>query len=222
MTYVNFVSDEHFRKCVKHVCDGYNEIVHDEPWLHRYGLDIFKIMFDMGTKKLTYDQWRSTEELRRDDKTISNKMGEFHQKLLGGVEGWIDLETGNEWDLKKEDNSIIIELKNKENTLSGSGVPALERRMDNYIEKFPNVICYWAYVISINGKSEEKEWRSPQKRKITGSKIYELITGDSDALKKMWKKLPTVIEDVLNCTIERDSTLNDLFEKTFFRTERIQ
>jgi len=221
MTYVDFVSDEHFRECVKYVCEGYNETIHDEKWLHKYGLDVFKIIFDMGVKKLTYNQWYDTEILRRDDKTISNRIGEFHQKLLGGVSGWEDLGRGHIFDLKKTDNSVFIELKNKQRTVNSEGIEMIKQKIVNGLKEHPTSTFYWAYLIAENGLSEEKEWLSSTQKIITGSKIYELITKDPKALQKIWKVIPKVIEDVLVCNIERDPTLDNLFEKTFFRTEKI-
>ena len=78
-----------------------------------------------------------TELLRQSDKTINTKIGEFHQELLSKVNGWVDLGIGDETevDLKKEDNSIFIELKNKYNTVNSSSTKTCREKLENILER---------------------------------------------------------------------------------------
>src|SRR3989304_7308117 len=112
--YVNFVSDEHFEKCVKHVCEKFekNDIPDDEE-LQENGIDPIKMTFDMIKHGLIFDEWKKKEKERQDDKSVNNTIGEFHQMLLGAVDGWTDLGIGDEshLDLKKNDGSVFIEIK---------------------------------------------------------------------------------------------------------------
>jgi len=108
--YVDFVSDEHFLNCVEYVCGAYpqeNAEINIKKFT-KNSLDLFKTIFDIMIGKLDFDKWRKAEEIRQADKTISNKVGDFHQMLLGGVEGWEDLKRGHPLgiDLKKEDDTI--------------------------------------------------------------------------------------------------------------------
>ena len=98
---------------------------------------------------------------RQQDKTINNKIGEFHQELLGKVDGWMDLGIGDETeiDLKKEDNTVFIELKNKYNTMNSSSEKTCREKLEKVIEKYPDATVYWAYVISKNYKSEDRIWK---------------------------------------------------------------
>ena len=70
-------------------------------------IDLFKMVFDINARKINVNTWIDMERIRQSDKTISNKVGEFHQKLLGGVKGWIDLGVGH---------PLGVDLKNKKDT----------------------------------------------------------------------------------------------------------
>ena len=111
-----------FLDCVEILVDAYlsqNDSVNIEKEL-KHGkntTDFIKCLFDVYTQDISLEEWAEGEVRRRNDKTINNKIGEFHQNLLGKVSGWINLGVGDKsgLDLKKEDNSIFIELKNKHN-----------------------------------------------------------------------------------------------------------
>ena len=128
--YVDFVSDDVFLEEVKRVMDSYPDNAKEIPSAidllrnSEYGLDEFKIMFDLCMNDISFEEWVKAETIRQNGKSVENKMGEFHQRLLGRVEGWQDLGTGDNShvDLKNDEGTIYIELKNKYNTInSGSG-----------------------------------------------------------------------------------------------------
>jgi len=208
--YVNFVSDKEFLECVKWVCSAYPES--DEvnmKSLQKNTIDPFKLIFDIINGTLEVDNWINTERIRQNDKTINNRIGEFHQKLLGKVKDWVDLGVGDSTkvDLKKEDNSIFIELKNKHNTMNSDATAQCHAKLKRSIKKYPNATSYWAYIISKKGASGEVVWRYRKKsnskiKKIWGKKVYELITGDPNALENVWKALPIAINDFLNTTYQ--------------------
>jgi hypothetical protein len=218
--YVDFVSDEHFLKCVKWVCDAYLDpsLKFNKTWLQRNGVDPFKMVFDMVVRNRDFDSLIEQEKNRQYDKKSGGRIGDFHQKLLGGVDGWIDLGVGDETkvDLKKEDDTIFMELKNKYNTVNSDSLSAVRQKLERITNNFPNSTAYWAYVIEKNGTSGESEWNylgdnNLKLRKIWGSKLYELITGKSDALEKTWIALPIAIKDVLNGENDISSTdMNEL------------
>ncbi len=205
--YVDFVSDEHFLKCVKWVCDAYLDpsLKLDKTWLQRNGVDPFKMVFDIVVRNRNFESLMEQEKSRQYDKKSGGRIGDFHQKLLGGVDGWVDLGVGDESkvDLKKEDNTIFIELKNKHNTVNSDSLNSVRQKLEKITKDFPKSVAYWAYVIEKNGTSGESEWiylgdNNPKLKKIWGSKLYELITGKSDALEKTWMALPIAIKDILS------------------------
>lgn len=223
--YVDFVSDEHFLKCVKWVCDSYpssNSI--DTEKLQRNGIDPFKMIFDIMNCNIDLERWKTNEYTRQADKTINNRIGDFHQKLLGGVKGWIDLGVGDDTklDLKKDDNTIFMELKNKFNTTNSDSLSKVREKLEDNLKNFPNSINYWAFIVHRDGTSGESDWirqkkNNPKIRKIWGDNIYHTITGQPTSLEKVWNVLPTAINDVLssNHTIKDMENLKLWFRKAF-------
>lgn len=206
--YVDFVSDKDFLECVKKVVDSYqtfDDTTNSTAILKesKNTIDEFKTVFDVCVNKIGFDEWSKLELTRQQDKTINNKIGEFHQELLGKVDGWVDLGVGDETeiDLKKEDNSVFIELKNKYNTMNSSSEKTCRDKLEKVIEKYPNARAYWAYVINKDYKSEDRTWRYKKRederiRRISGDKLYEMITGDPDALEKTFNAIPKAIVEI--------------------------
>lgn len=228
--YVDFVSDDHFLSCVKWVCSAYpnDQQKTDKEWLQRNGIDPFKMVFDITNGSIDLDALLSNEILRQNDKTAGGRIGDFHQKLLGGTNGWTDLGVGDETkvDLKKDDDTIFIELKNKYNTVNSDSLNSVRRKLDSITKKYVGSVAYWAYIVEKNGTSGESEWvyrgeNNPNLKKIWGSKVYELVTGDPDALVKTWNALSSAISDVLGSDRLSKSDLNELqswFSDAFFKT----
>ena len=106
--FVDFVSDEDFLECVRKVVEAYQSL--DENVTptsilkeSKNTIDEFKTIFDVCVNQIIFDEWLKFELTRQQDKTINNKIGEFHQEFLGKVERWVDLGGCDETeiDLKK-------------------------------------------------------------------------------------------------------------------------
>lgn len=207
--YVSFISDDDFLECVEWVCNAYPTKIDRTSleFLEETSVDYFKMIFDMANGDLDIKAWITNEELRQGDKTVNNRVGNFHQMLLGKVEGWEDLGTGHplEIDLKKEDDSVFIELKNKFNTMNSSSKSKCWDKLEAVAEKYPESTVYWAYIISKNGDSGEKAWEYTRQgnsffneriKVIWGKNVYKLVTGDINSLKETWEAIPLAIRDV--------------------------
>lgn len=231
--YVDFVSDEDFIEEVRNVLDTYPDIAKEIPTPiellkgYDHGIDEFKLIFDMCANQMDLNNWTKAEIIRQNGKKIENKMGEFHQQLLGHVDGWIDLGIGDDShvDLKNEEETIFIELKNKKNTTNGDSGKQVRNKLEAIVKDNENAICYWAYIIQGSYKSEDKVWKkkdyitNDRIRQISCDKVYELITGDPHALEKTYDALPKAISDILGITIEfseNDQTLLSEFKERIF------
>jgi len=223
--YVDFVSDEDFLECVKYVCEAYPEkiIEIDMNKLKRNALDHTKLLFDIYNNEIEFKHWITGERIRQTDKTVSNRIGEFHQKLLGKVKGWQDLGRGDPLgiDLKNNDETIFIELKNKHNTVKGKDHKSVFDKLKKVLDKYPESTIYYAYIIPKKPSTGERIW-NPSKREpneqikeIWGSKIYELITGDTDALQKVIAALPKAIKTITNSNHELSETDKKIIEEIF-------
>lgn len=233
--YVEFVSDEEFLKCVKHVVDFYlSDEFKGAPMTvlkeSKNDIDAIKTIFDVTVKQIGFDGWANKELERQQDKTINNKIGEFHQELLGKVNGWVDLGIGDETeiDLKKEDNTIFIELKNKHNTMNSSSTKTCREKLENVIKQYPNATAYWAYIISKKYKKEDRVWKYKGKenekiRRISGDLLYEMITGDPNALEKVYEAIPKAIVDLLGedyKLLPYDKKMMKEFQKYIYHTSK--
>jgi hypothetical protein len=76
----------------------------------------------MGQYGMTNEQWQNAEKARIKQKVLEMKMGYFHENLMGKFPEWETLHTGHATgcDVQKKDGSVIIELKNRDNTVKGS------------------------------------------------------------------------------------------------------
>lgn len=232
--YVEFVSDNDFLECVRKVVEAYqslDENVSPTSILKesKNTIDEFKTIFDVCVNQISFDEWLKFELTRQQDKTINNKIGEFHQELLGKVNGWVDLGVGDETeiDLKKEDNTVFIELKNKYNTMNSSSEKTCREKLEKVIEKYPDATAYWAYVISKNYKSECRVWKYQQRederiKRISGDRLYAMITGDPQALEKTFNAIPKAIVEILGedyTLTKEDEKLQVEYNNIIFKNE---
>ena len=213
--YVDFVSDEHYKNCVRHVLNSFKGAAKLKSSLERaiaegdiFTSDLFKKVVDpfkmtCEIERIGIKEWIKKEILRQLDKTVEQKMGEFHQKLLGGVAGWEDWKIGRGIDLANPDKGVYIEVKNKFNTCSASALNDVRQKLEQITSKNHKAKAYWGYVIGTqSNKTGEDIWekthfnRIENVRKVWGEALYELITGDAEALQKVYHTLPQVIADV--------------------------
>jgi hypothetical protein len=106
------------------------------------------------------------EELKRKQKTM--KYGEIWQVTIGNFPGWEDLGIGHktECDLRRLDNTAIVELKNKYNTCNSGSKKDLERKLTNYKKNNPNTECIWGIINEKKGNKCHK-------------KVYNVVNGES-------------------------------------------
>lgn len=214
--YVTFVSDEIFLEEVEKVVDAYatDEDLSKTPWEvlsnSNETIDQFKTLFDIYSNRFNLDDWKNFEIPRQHDKKASNRIGDFHQNLLGRVDGWVNLGRGHPtgMDLKKEDDTIWMELKNKYNTMNSSSLRDTRFKCEELAEKYPNAKIYWAYIVSQNYESFDKTWvyRDNKEnvvheindniRNISGRNVYTLVTGDETAFEQLFNALPKAINDI--------------------------
>ena len=224
--YVDFVSDEHFLDCVRWVCESYMDPRdRDEQSLNRNGIDPFKMVFDMICYDMDLSGWKVKEHARQEDKTTNNRTGDFHQRLLGGVDGWTDLGVGDDTklDLKRGDDTIFMELKNKFNTVNGDSLSKVREKLEANSARYPHSTNYWAYIVAKDGTSGTSSWRykkreNPRIRKLWGDNVYSLVTGRGDSLYQVWRALPKAI-----CVVRQaDQRLNLDALETWFRRAFLQ
>jgi len=68
------------------------------------------------------DEWNIIEKARLRRKNLEMKLGYFHEELMGKFDGYYTLPNGHHTgcDVMKKDESVIFEVKNRDNTVKGS------------------------------------------------------------------------------------------------------
>ncbi len=160
--------------------------------------------------------WRKAELARQVGKTVQNKIGEFHQNILGSVANWNNLGTGQIVDLRSTTNQIIAEVKNKHNTVTGSKKVDVYDQLASLV--MPNASIYNGYtayfvnIIPKNSTRYNRPFTPPDNttktnrpsniliKEIDGASFYHIVTGEQSALRDLYLVLPDVIHQILGRT----------------------
>jgi len=125
-------------------------------------IDPFLMLFEMGSFNLDSSSWIINEKARQAQKTLSNKIGWFHQKMIGSLSGWEDLGTREMMDVVNHEKRIIAEIKNKYNTVKQSDLIGLYSDMEGLVmHKTQKYRGYTAYYVEIIPKNIIKYLRPP-------------------------------------------------------------
>jgi hypothetical protein len=215
MAKLSWISDEALNSAVLHLLNKAEAAkIAAEQKFGKNVIDPFSALFEIAAFDLTYEEWKKSEAARQAQKTLQNHVGDFHQKILGSVADWENLEVGNEVDLANHEAKIIAEVKNKYNTLKGSDKSGLYHTLEDLImrksSRFRGYTSYYVAVIPNRQARFDKLFTPSDKskgakcqeneliREIDGSSFYALATGSSDALKDLFDVLPSVISQVSN------------------------
>jgi hypothetical protein len=211
MTKLSFISDNALKDAVKHLLDvALQGKKKAEDQFGRNVIDPFAILFEMAGFDLDAQTWEKSEQTRQAQKSLQNHIGTFHQRILGSVNGWRDLDTGSIIDLECPSQKIIAEVKNKYNTVKGSDQVKIYDNFANlvlhkgqayrgytayYVEIIPNKpIPYNIEFTPSDNQTGQRRPSNPQIRRIDGKTFYALVTGQADALDNLYDLLPSLIE----------------------------
>ncbi|MEE9271779.1 MAG: Eco47II family restriction endonuclease [Robiginitomaculum sp.] len=213
MAHLPFISDDNFFKHVHAVLEvGITKKQKADRTFYKNVIDPFGPIFEATVNSISVDDWKKFEKVRQGQKTLQNAVGDFHNDVLGSVNGWEKLEKGNEIDLIKNDLSIIAEVKNKYNTVTGSKLVDHYVEFDNLVNnkasKYSGATAYFVQIIPKKPKPYNKCFRPSDKakgmkkyadeniRSIDGRSFYAMVTGIEDALDQLHKQIPIVIQEL--------------------------
>jgi hypothetical protein len=108
------------------------------------------------------------------------KEGIIAQTIIGNFIGWTDLGVGHSsgLDCCKNDNSIIMDVKNKHNTCNSGSQKALFDKLSKYKKENPSSRCVWAIVNPKPGckkLSEKIIYDGVEIEKIQGEELFNLV-----------------------------------------------
>jgi len=214
MSYLSFIEDKELVSCVNYVLTGGLEAIENsQKKFYKNVIDPFASLFEAGVFDMSHDHWVKSETFRQCQKTLQNRVGHFHQKILGSVSGFENLGEGEIIDLVNHDKKVIAEVKNKYNTVTGSKLSGQYSTLENLVNrKASKYKGYTAYFVNIIPKKPSRyndlfTPSDPDKgakcaenekiRIIDGASFYSMATGVDTSLNDLHDVLPEVIEHVL-------------------------
>ncbi|MCG8207881.1 Eco47II family restriction endonuclease [Tenacibaculum finnmarkense] len=180
-------------------------------------IDPIKLTFDSIVYDQSYNDTIENEVLRQLDKTNSNLIGYFHQNIFKYFSNdWIVPKQG--YDIQNINEKILVEMKNKHNTMNSSSSAKTYMKMQGKIIEDSETKCYLVEIIAKNSQNipwivtidGEKQKPIENIRRISIDKFYEIVTNDKLAFQKLCTTLPVVIKDVVN-DIKTRSKKNTVF-----------
>lgn len=201
--YLNFISDEHFLKCIANLHTAYikakNNITKKSFYTNK--VDTIKLTFDSKFNSIDEEKLIEAEILRQIDKSINNSIGTFHEQILGGIEGF---EVGklSGFDIKAKDETLFAIFGNSEIPKNISD--AIFDKLANTARVFSKAKFYYVLLDDFTETNEKwiignEEYRVSQKRvfKISIKEFYTEITLQTDAFQQLQSNLTIVIDDYL-------------------------
>ncbi len=187
-----------------------------KEWSHwkfwKSGVDPFATIASsiIGKKTAIEGHFQEVEVVRQRDKSISNAIGDFHQKILGSLPDCINPGKGGGIDLivNRPGLQFIAEIKNKWNTTKGDDRTQPYDKLKKYIEtEYKGYTAYYVIMIAKPRKGLYKPINKPftpaqkgvkrekceQIREIDGKSLYALLTGRDDSLELLYKMFPKLI-----------------------------
>lgn len=214
---LGFISDEDLYHHVKQTVEKYRFEI-DLKGFNKNLVDPIKLTFDSKVYAKSIEETIEDEIIRQMDKSNTNHIGYFHQNIFKYINSeWSVPSKG--FDLINETQKIYVEMKNKHNTLNSASSQKTYMKMQSKLLRDAQNRCLLVEIIaknsqnipwrvSIDGDSHEHAFI----RRVSIDKFYELVTGDTEAFKKLCVTLPKVIEDVLT-KMTQQTTQNSVIEE---------
>lgn len=116
MPYLIWIDDKNLEEIVIRLLDKASKARFGaDKNLNKNVIDPFSAIFEMSGFDIDHKTWIKNEKTRQAQKTLQNHIGNFHQSILGSVNGWADKKTGNVVDIVSTQKKILAEVKNKYN-----------------------------------------------------------------------------------------------------------
>lgn len=193
-------------------------------------LDCFSAVIDSSVRGVTLEEWKESEKQRQAQKTLQNKIGDFHQRVLGTLDGVNDLGTGGIVDLVSSDHKIVAEIKNKWNTTKGNHKKTIYDDLESVLddEKKEGYVGYYVEMLPRNGQDYNKPFTPPDNtsgtgresrddiRVIDGKTFYTKLTGDENALEELYSLVPELTAEILEESFKVKRDVADVKDNKIF------
>ena len=235
---ISFISYEDFKDHVRKTIESYGDKLKpiDVKQFNSNIIDPIKMIFDKAVYNKDWEQLINSEIFRQRDKSNTNEIGYFHQKIFSymdnctvppnGQEGGWDViykpENGISIDENNKVGTVYVEMKNKHNTMNSSASAKTYLKMQAQLLSDDDCACF--LVEAIAKRSQSIIWKTTvDKMKVSHRKIgrvsvdkfYELVTGEEDAFFQICQVLPEIVAEVINekggsLTVPTDTVYEEL------------
>lgn len=227
---LGFISDIDIFQHVKNTVEQYR-IAIDLEEFNQNVIDPIKLTFDSKVYGKTLEEIIESEAIRQIDKSNTNQIGYFHQKLFNFAgNGWIVPSAG--FDVVNENRHIFVELKNKHNTMNSASSQKTYMKMQSQILSDDQAVCMLVEVIARQSQNikwkitvDGKQFSHERIRRVSIDKFYETVFGDKYAFLKLCKAIPVILDDVVTETQtgyiqnsvfrELDAVSTDIFKSLY-------
>lgn len=235
---LSFISEENFVKHVKSTIEKYGEKLEsfDLAKFNKNIIDPIKMIFDKTVYQSSWEEIVGNEIFRQRDKSNSNDIGYFHQRIFQYITNCKVPDNGKEggWDVIYRNKSgivlpegenvstVYVEMKNKHNTMNSSSAGKTYIKMQNQLLQDDDCACF--LVEAIAKQSQNIKWTTTvdgrnvshkRIRRVSLDQFYSMVTGQNEAFYNMCMVLPGVIERVVleggdKVKIPHDSVIKEL------------
>ena len=202
---LGFISDTDIFDHVKNTVEQYRVAIDLSDFNYNL-IDPIKLTFDAKVYGKSFEDIIESESIRQIDKSNTNQIGYFHQKLFNYAgNGWRVPESG--FDIVNEERHIYVELKNKHNTMNSASSQKTYLKMQSQLLADDQATCMLVEVIA--RKSQNIKWTTTvdgrqyshdRIRRVSIDKFYNIVFGDEFAFMKLCRALPDILDDVVTET----------------------
>ncbi len=221
---ISFIKQSDFEKHVSETMKIYNETLKsiDLQKFNANVIDPIKLTFDSALFKKTIEETIEMEIARQRDKTNTNAIGYFHQKMFKFIKNCVVPAHGFDVIYTRPDGKkVYVEMKNKHNTMNSKSSQKTYMGMQHQILREPTNYCYLVEVIAPHSRNipwkcsvDNRTCSDDRIRRVSIDKFYEIVTGIEDAFLMICKQLPITIDKLIKkgiaATIENDTVIDEL------------
>ena len=173
--------------------------------------DPFTMVAQSMVTNTTLEANLAFETVRKINKSLSNAVGNFHQRVLslspnweslGSNGGLIDLRTVHGFSHPKFGKAVVAEVKNRFNTIKASDEAAVWDRIDHACKVMDGAQGYLFQITPRTPERYDKMWTPSNRvardhvRVCDGATAYELVFGVPSAMKELYLALPDIFYDI--------------------------
>ncbi len=247
---IDFITEENFTNHIKETITSYGNKLqpYDLTKFNSNTIDPIKLIFDKEIYNHSWEEIISSEIIRQRDKSNTNEIGYFHQKIFQYISGCHVPANGKEggWDIIYENpegykisdtnvvHKIYVEMKNKHNTMNSASAQKTYMKMQNQLLEDDDCCCF--LVEAIAKKSQNIIWKTTlttgthksnvshaRIRRVSIDEFYKIVTGEPDSFLMICKAIPATIEKVLKSdVINVDPPVDTVFEEIKKRADSLK